>query len=754
MQHKIALYLDHAISILVMAVAGLTPLFFLNKTTEFFEVPKLVFLVVAVLVLYGMWIFSWILKGKVTVTRTPLDVSMLFLLGVVVVSTILGPAKYAAIFGNFPRVHESLISWVAYILLYFVAASNLKSAAKVKSLLYVLFGSGLIVAVVTVLSFFGVYLPIDFAKAYNFTPTGLPFSTVAFLLMILPPVVWSIVRPGKFLPGPVAVAVATVFGVTIALVGTIPSYVVLFAIFALCFWVVKPKQMETVSMFLVPAVVTALTLALVYLPFPGNKLKQMENGFPREIQLPLAISWKITASAFRDAPFLGMGPGSYLFSFSSYKPVEFNSQNYWNFSFDSAHNEFLLILATLGVFGLIVLGYICVIVLTLGKKSLGSGDELLPALSVSGVVAVVLLFIHPTTIVSMVVMLLVFAAMVISVDSIREKTANFSLGLRAMLSENKHFDLLPVIIFVVYVILAVPAFYQTYKVVMADYYHRVALSLANTNGTATYQNLQKAESLNPYIDLYRVDLAQTNYALANAIAAQKGPSQASPAGSLTDQDKKTIQTLLSQAITEARVSVALNPLSSRNWSTLGSVYRNITGVAQNALTFSLDAYGKAIQRDPLNPLLRLNVGGIYYSMKNYEMATRFFTDAVNLKPDYANAYFNLAIALRDKGDIQNAKLIADQTVVLLQKDPNFSTNPDFKRATDLAAELKTKAAAKSGEPAPAATTDSALGDSKLSKSIKVNELNNPPASIATPAAVVKNPNAVLPQTTPVPVKNP
>ena len=110
--------------------------------------------------------------------------------------------------------------------------------------------------------------------------------------------------------------------------------------------------------------------------------------------------------------------------------------------------------------------------------------------------------------------------------------------------------------------------------------------------------MQKAESLNPVIDLYRVDIAQTNFALANALAIQKGPTKDNPKGTLTDQDRRTIQTLLSQAINEGRIAVALSPLSSRNWVVLASIYRNISGVEQNALAFSLDASGRAIQRDP------------------------------------------------------------------------------------------------------------------------------------------------------------
>ena len=100
---------------------------------------------------------------------------------------------------------------------------------------------------------------------------------------------------------------------------------------------------------------------------------------------------------------------------------------------------------------------------------------------------------------------------------------------------------------------------------------------------------------------------------------------------------------------EGRFGVGIAPRSAANWEVLASIYKQISGVSQNALQFSLDAYGRAIQLDPLNPLLRLSVGGVYYQLKNYDLAVRFFDDAVSLKPDYSNALYNLAIALRDKG---------------------------------------------------------------------------------------------------------
>lgn len=754
MKQQISTYLDHAITFLLLAVVGITPLLFLNLTTEFYEIPKLAFLVPATLLLLGLWIFSWVLKGKIVITRTPLDIPLLILLAVVVISTALTDIKDAAIYGNLPKVHGSAVSWITYILLYFVTVSHLKSFAKIKNFLYVLFGAGVLTAVVTLLSFFHLYLPFDFAKAANFTPTGSSFSTIAFLLLLLPLPLLSIVTKNKYLPERFAVALATLFSITIVLIGSLPTFIALIIAFALSLFFLKPEKVKKkLVLFAIPLAAVVLTLALANLPFPGNKVQQLASSFPREIQLPFVTSWKVSASAFRDSTFFGTGPSTYLFDFTTYKPAEFNLLQFWNFSFDTANNEFLQALGTLGLFGLLALAFIAIVIINNSRKNLmakhdDSKEEtsiVLPALAISGVLTVVLLAIHATTLISIVVTLFILAALMASQESIRSKVTELSLGLKASISNNnKTTDLFPLVLFVVFLIAAVPVITGLFNTVLADYHHRMALTQANKNGTLTYENLQKAERLNPRVDLYRVDMAQTNFALANAIAAKKGPTKDNPKGSLTDKDKQTIQTLLSQSINEGRAAIALNPRSSRNWEVLGSIYRNITGVSQNALAFSLDAYGRAIQRDPLNPALRLNVGGIYYSIKNYDMAIRFFTDAANLKPDYVNAYFNLAIALRDKGDLQNAKLVADQMLTLLEKNKN---SEDYKIAVKLVDQLKAKIADKTKEQkdqaAATGQTGSALENPEL-PNVEVDNLENTPK--VTPVPTVRpNPNANLPR---------
>src|SRR5579872_7246737 len=110
MRQQAIIYLDNAITVLLFLLAFLTPLFFFNQTTEFYEMPKLLLLFISTIVLLGLWIFSWILRGKVVISRTPLDIPLVLLLIVVLLSTYFSQTRYAAIYGNFPRVHGSAVA--------------------------------------------------------------------------------------------------------------------------------------------------------------------------------------------------------------------------------------------------------------------------------------------------------------------------------------------------------------------------------------------------------------------------------------------------------------------------------------------------------------------------------------------------------------------------------------------------------------------------------------------------------------------
>jgi O-antigen ligase/tetratricopeptide (TPR) repeat protein len=745
MRIQLTAYINTLIFGIIVAVAALTPLIFSNLTTEFFEIPKLIFLVVSVLLLLALWSISWVVQGKVVITRTPLDLPLILILAVVLLSTFFSPTRNPAIFGNIQSVHGSAFSWVAYILFYFIVTSNIKSLAQIKVLMYALLGSTVLTTVISLISYFGIYLPLNFAQIQSFNPTGSSFSANYLIVIFLPVLLSSLLKPNKIFPQIVALVITVLFTVALALTGNKAVWIGALVVLIITVLVSKRSQLvKGLPLLGLPIIVAVAILALSLIPINKiNPLYNQRQSFPNEIQLSFSDSWKIAASAFTDQPFLGTGPDSFLFNYTQYKPATINLGNYWNIRFDTANNEFLQFLGTLGGLGLMALLFLTVVVINFAWKGLFQHENnIASALAIASLVAVILLALHATTPVSVVVMFLFFAMLMTLHKHLTGKVDEFSIGIKtSKVRENGYDinnmvvgDILPIILIFPVLIFVIWSGYQTYNAVAADYYHRKALNVASTRALDTYNHLITAENLNPRIDLYRVDLAQTNFALANAIAVSKGPSEASPGGSLTDADKANIQTLLSQAVGEGKNAVILSPRNSANWEILASLYRQISGVAENAMAFSLDSYGKAVSLDPMNPVLRLNIGGVYYSIKNYDLAIRFFDDAIKLKPDYQNAYYNLAVALREKGNLEESQLIAEKLVSQLQGD---TTSPDYKVAADFLSDLKARIATGSAKQsditAPAAQQNGALQNQDL-PNVNIPELENKP-EVSTPAAV-------------------
>ncbi|MBI4035405.1 O-antigen ligase family protein [Candidatus Daviesbacteria bacterium] len=730
---------------------------FTNLLSETYDTPKFLVLLVVTGILLVLLTLKFTLTSKVVFIKTPLDIPLLLLLAVGIVSTILSSSPYISLLGNQLKIHGSLISLTVYILFYFLLVNNLKGFKKIKWVFNILIPASQILAAITLVSYAGIkILPAPWTTGTNFTTTGSSFSTTAILALLIPFMVTEILNSKKPLLTILNSLFLTLSGVTIALTGTWATWTTALAGVALTLFANNTRSLSSFKPLsligiVTPLVITALITVLSFIPPMGsakNPIYTQAQSFPREIQLGFQDSWKISVSAFRDTPFWGTGPATYLFDFTNYKPAEFNSSKFWNLRFDWAFNEYLQVLATLGGIGLVALLSITALFFSSAYKTISKPHQLpdselhLP-LAISGILFFIILALHASTLSLWVIGVLILASFMVNnisegLQNSWSKISDFKSLLSRVASnvttvnsseETIKVEALPGVLLTIALALVLFTFFFGGKFALADYHHRLALNAVSQNqGIVAYNELVAAEKLNPYSDLYRTDLAQTNFALANAIAAAKGPTEASPAGSLTDQDKQNIQVLLQQSINEGRTAVALSPKSASNWEILALLYRQIAGVAQNALIFSLDSYGRAILQDPTNPLLRVNVGGVYYAVKNYDMAIRFFTDAVNLKPDFANGYYNLSVALKDKGDLASAQVAAEKLLTLVEKE-----SADYKTVNDYLNDLKNKTSSESTQQPPAAQTTGALQEEDLPKVIDLPK----PEKIATPEAVKK-----------------
>lgn len=406
------------------------------------------------------------------------------------------------------------------------------------------------------------------------------------------------------------------------------------------------------------SVVIALGLVLtIYLLLPGKETSL--------INLSYQDSWVIAIETLKRHPLFGVGPDNFLSAFNRFRPITFNNNNFWNVRFGNATNFPFDLLTTGGLLGLGVYLLLFIKTIKLWLKAFQQKkDDFLPFLLGLGLMLLIPWLITAT-----------FALLTISFIflALLAITTNQSQPLKLLLKSKT----VPLTLLGIGFLIVGFSCYFWGRVYLADVYFRKSLdALAQNQGTQVYNYQIKAISLNPRSPVFRRLYSQTNFALANSLAGQEN---------LSDQDRNNISQLIQQAIREAKVATVLNPVDAANWENLAQIYRSLINFAQGADQWTIVAYNQAIISDPVNPRIRLNLGGLFYSLQNYEAAVRQFQNAVDLKPDYTNGYYNLAVAYREQEKYQLAYEAMQIVLNLLPID-----SPDYQKAKDEADELAKK----------------------------------------------------------------
>ncbi len=381
----------------------------------------------------------------------------------------------------------------------------------------------------------------------------------------------------------------------------------------------------------VQAVALVLTISLV-LPNQANALAL----------LPYSAGWSIAVDQFKTvrSALLGVGPADFVSAFTRFRPVTLNLGNLWSLRFGSSSNEIFNVLTTAGILGLAALAWVCLNLIRI--LNLKTARPMNLALGLGAMIVIILFLIIPANTVLLFTLFCLLAAL-------SEEGKEININLRPLV----------VAISAITLIVTVALGYFTGQVWAAEQYFTQSLQAAAKNdGTATYNLQIKAINNNPFEIAYRVAYSNTNMALANSLANKKD---------LTDDDKNTITQLVSQAIREGKNSAALDPNNPAVWENLAAIYRQLINFAQGADQWALTAYVQAVRLDPTNPGLRVDLGGFLFATQNYDAAIDQFKRAADLKPDYANAYYNLAYVYQQKKDnvqafyaLQTASTLVDK----------------------------------------------------------------------------------------------
>jgi tetratricopeptide (TPR) repeat protein len=104
--------------------------------------------------------------------------------------------------------------------------------------------------------------------------------------------------------------------------------------------------------------------------------------------------------------------------------------------------------------------------------------------------------------------------------------------------------------------------------------------------------------------------------------------------------RKQLETTLSQTIEHGLKAVSIDGADYQNWLTLAQLYQELAGVGiQGAYEQAQQAYTKAREENPTNPLPLFRLGQLETLRGNTSNAIDYFSEAVKVKRDFAPAYF-------------------------------------------------------------------------------------------------------------------
>ncbi|MDP2671051.1 MAG: O-antigen ligase family protein [bacterium] len=722
----------------LVALAFITPLFFLTFTSEAFNFNKYILLVGSASILTLLWTGKMLLEGRVRVVRTALDIPILIFLAVSLLSTVFSVDQVISLAGWYPRFHFSFLSILSYSLLYFVAVSNLDKETR-RLLLWAVVASGLVLGFLSTASFFGQYLlPQAYTKARNWTPIGSINQLVLYLVVSLP-IAFSLLFSEKnyFLKAAAALAI---FFMSLAFIfSNMGVGWIGLAVAGAAFLVLSPKLiLEPTDRWLAGGLVAIfVVVALVFASgsLRNTLLKPMVKGKPASLELvkentlPLANSWKVAARATGEKPLLGSGPGTYLFNFTAFKPFEMNSTSNWNIRFDESGSDYLGILPTMGIIGLIAFSLIVLaavrptIKYVLNSPNLKQNSESL-FLAVSIVVFSLCLVFFNSGIATFLVFLLITAAAfsllrdagVAGVDDVDLRLVALRSGgiIQVEPAGRPKQNSLALVSFIPAIFVFLALVFVGYRVYAGEVYFRRAVNEANqkpANGKNIRDNLLASIRSNSYFDLYHRTLMLTDLSLAKSISQR---------GKLTKDEQNTLVGLIGEAQNEGKIASGYETrglgvitikkvpgtsnLNVANWESLALIYSNIGGDQRaNALIHAKNTYIRAIQLDPLNPQLYQSLATLYYSEKDYENAIKLLQSATQAKADYLPARYDLAQAFIAKGGVDSLNQAVNELGAYLEILPGNQVPtgyPKKEEAQKLLDEIKKKAQEASKSAAP------------------------------------------------------
>lgn len=678
---------------LIICLAALSiPLFFLPTTTEFFEYNKFAGLLTLTIAGYLLWALKMVLSGRAVFTRTPIDLPIIIFLIIYFVASLTSLDQYISIFGYHTKIWPSFLPYGTIAAFFYLAVTNIKSKGQIATLLWLLILGTTVASLIAIFSYFGAYLPFEFAKNRSFNPTGSAQSLAILQALIIPlTALWSIYGKDNNLKV-AAIATTCVLLTSFILLNVPFAYIGLLAGLAILTILPLRQKLTKVEQGNAALLVIVALLILVVRFVPQvsegtlyawivakNKEASVAQTLdtPKDRTLSFKAAWDISASAIGKRPVLGTGPATYQFVYSQLKPRQINSTEDWAVRFDKSASFFTELVATIGIAG--ILAFLILIIaisrflLFLILKSSNTVSYLaIAAASASLLVNIFFVTITLANFAALFLLLALGAALAkfnseepiydvtVELAALKNRFAWLPLGSTAGIvrtetgTRGPKSQVLPIIFALFTVVISAYILFNLVNAYRAEYSFRQSLLAARSNdGNRTVDLLQKALLANPRVDTYHRILSQTALNAALNISRQRD---------LTDAQRQLLANLAQVAIDQGKVASGyqilplevpgISSANVANWEGLSSAYQALIGSVNGSDVHAINTLAQAVALDPENPSLHFRLGNLYERLNNLDLAQRKYEDAIVVKGDFGPSHYSLAnLLIQRNGEV-------------------------------------------------------------------------------------------------------
>ena len=666
---------------LIYTMGFLMPLFFLPWTLDPLDINKQTLFVLLTLLAALLWIGSMMVDRAITVRRGWVNALPLLLVAAFGIPAYYSLSPYLSWVGQSSQAYTSALTMITGALLFFVMSNLFASRSSHKLMHTVLLFSATLTAVIGVCSLLGWNMfPGSLGEILAFNTVGTLNSLAIFLsvMSIFALATWLAHKPNdsllhEGLLGLLERIATPVLAILTFIALLALDYSVTWGIFSagllvlLTFVVFRSGAFTSRKRVWVPgAFLIASLLFWFLLPSPFT------TQVPLEVSLNHTSSLDIASNALGlYSSSYGSGPGTYLFDYAQFHGQQINETSFWAARFDRGSSFALTLLPTIGFVGVTAFASFLLLLLFRGLRQVfvpTSRDEWLESFIhlTPWLTLIIAGFIYPYNF-TLTFSLLLFSGLIGSQMMGRISSRSFANAPKLSLAFSAAFTTGSLVFLI--------GIFMISQMYAAEAAFARAAHLDRGDGQLQeiVDELDRAAVLNRFNDTYYRNLSE---ALLLRVAEQL--NGVSGVDALTPESQQYIQSLIAATVNASVHATDLSPYNVQNWLVRGAVYRELAPIQHSVVPFALEAYARAVELEPLNPAYWTEYGLAYLIAAqaaqplavatDQEIASKaqadvqvylsnaesVFARAIELKPDYSKAHFQLGVTYKRQGRLDDA----------------------------------------------------------------------------------------------------